>query len=100
MPDTPIDIIAQVVDQRLAAMLEELKAMNAKLEAIKAASQQEIKTIEARQAAIETASRSISSLAPGGLLSGRWPRRDGDGYVVKALPAHPEPRLEDESRTG
>jgi hypothetical protein len=92
MPETPVDIIAQVVDQRLAAILDELKAMSQKLDAVKAASLLEIKTIEARQAAVENASRSISTIPPGSLMSGRWPRRDGDGYAnVKPVPALPEP---------
>jgi hypothetical protein len=106
MPDNGSELLAQLVDKRLTEITSELKsliqAVSQQLDAIRTATQTEVKMLEDRQRAIENAQRSISSIPASSLMSGRWPKRDGDTYSLKPQqleptavavhsPAKPEP---------
>jgi hypothetical protein len=79
MPDNVSDPLTAIAD----LLLKLTQIHSQQLEATRAATLQEIEILKARQTAIENAQRSISTIPATSLMSGRWPKRDGDTYGPK-----------------
>jgi hypothetical protein len=98
MTDKSQEFIEKIVDQRLAQMVEELKHIAHLLEGFKSTAEAEIKAIHAKQEMVAATQRAFQSATPR-LLSGQWPRRDGDSYGNHPKPLEPL-LVQPETKTG
>ena len=99
MTDKAQEFIEKIVDQRMGQMVEELKHIGQLLESFKTTAEAEIKAIHAKQETVAAAQRAFQQATPR-LLSGQWPRRDGDSYGNHPGPKPLSQIVEPETKTG
>ena len=85
MPDKAVELLEQIVDQRLKDMTQELHNLSVMIEGYLSSQKKDMQLSERVLGSLKTAQ---TTLAPQRFLSGRWPLRDGYSYgIVASQPA-------------